>query len=225
DERLNFTEHFTQVSAKAGRVTGALCRIMPNLRGPGEAKRRLYVNVVLSVILYAAPVWSEALRTSTKSQRTLNRVLHCVAARVIAAYRTISLDAALVLARIPPIVLKADERRRTYERMVALRSEGIYDQRCLDRIRDQEANYLANPGLAGLRTISAICPYLREWRCGGLTFRFTQILSRHGCFGSYLYRIRRAPESICAASDLDEVDTPEHTLSHCSRWQAERRQL
>lgn len=24
---------------------------------------------------------------------------------------------------------------------------------------------------------------------------------------------------------MDEVDTPEHTLSHCSRWQAERRQL
>lgn len=208
---------------------------MPNLRGPGEAKRRLYANVVLSVILYATPIWCDALKASAKSQRIVNKVLHTVAVRVIAAYRTISLDVALLLARIPPLSLMADERRRTAERVSVLRSEGTYDRRCLVGIRVQEsdktlekwATYLASPGLAGTRTISAILPCLNEWmnrRSGGLTFRLTQVLSGHGCFGCYLH-IRRVPDPTCVACDSGDVDTPEHTLSYCSRWQAERSQL
>lgn len=218
DEWLNFNEHFVQVAEKASKVIRALCRLMLNLRGPGEARRRLYANVVLSVILYAAPIWCDALKASAKSQRIVNKVLHTVAVRVIAVYRTISLDAALLLARIPPLSLMADERRRTAERVSVLRSEGTYDRRCLVGIRVQEsdktlekwATYLASPGLAGTRTISAILQCLNEWmnrRSGGLTFRLTQVLSGHGCFGSYLHRIRRVPDPTCVACDSIRLST------------------
>lgn len=209
---------------------------MPNLRGLGEAKRHLYANVVLSVILYAAPIWSDALKASLKSQRVLNRVLRTVAIRVIAAYRIVSLDAALVLARILPLTLIADERLRIFERIAALRMEGAYDRKCLSEIREQErdrtledwSGYLVSPGLAGIRTIAAIRPQLKEWvnrRSGGLTFRLTQMLTGHGCFGSYLARIQRVSRSTCLACDSGADDIPEHTLSRCSRWRAEREQL
>jgi len=43
-----------------GAVARALHRITPNLRGLSERRRKLYANVVLSVVLYAAPIWGEA---------------------------------------------------------------------------------------------------------------------------------------------------------------------
>ena len=39
----------------------ALTRLMPNIGGPREAKRRLVVSVVNSKLLYAAPIWTSAL--------------------------------------------------------------------------------------------------------------------------------------------------------------------
>lgn len=52
DSRFTFRPHFEYVEGKIAKVNGALGRLMPNLRGPSETKRRLYAQVVLSVFLY-----------------------------------------------------------------------------------------------------------------------------------------------------------------------------
>lgn len=57
DDRLTFRPHLEYMENKVGTVTRTLHRITPNLRGPGEKRRRLYANIVLSVALYAAPIW------------------------------------------------------------------------------------------------------------------------------------------------------------------------
>lgn len=59
DSRLTFEEHFARTEVKLSGVVGALCRLMPNLRGSGERKRRLYANVVSSIALYGAPIWAQ----------------------------------------------------------------------------------------------------------------------------------------------------------------------
>lgn len=56
DSRWSFSDHFAYVEAKTAKVTRALCRLMPNLRGPCEDKRNLYSKVVQSVLFYGAPV-------------------------------------------------------------------------------------------------------------------------------------------------------------------------
>lgn len=48
DSRWSFGPHFEYVKAKAMQVVRALGRLMSNLRGPSENKRRLYLNVLLS---------------------------------------------------------------------------------------------------------------------------------------------------------------------------------
>lgn len=116
DGRLKFMEHFKYVAQKATKIR-ALCRLMPNLRGPTEGKRRLYAEVVLSVVLYGAPIWSEELDASRDALRDLDQVMRVMAIRVIAGYSTVSLDAAGVLGRIPPLRLLAGARKRTYERV------------------------------------------------------------------------------------------------------------
>jgi hypothetical protein len=86
---------------------------------------------------------------------------------------------------------------------------------------------LAQPR-AGLRVAGAIQHILPEWldrRWGQLSFRLVQVLSGHGCFGEYLYRIAgREPTAMCHHCGGDQ-DTAQHTLEVCPAWATQRRVL
>lgn len=55
DSKMGFTEHFRYIQEKVEKVRRALCRLMPNLRGPHENKKRLYAYIVQSIVMYGAP--------------------------------------------------------------------------------------------------------------------------------------------------------------------------
>lgn len=57
DAKLTFEYHFSFVEAKAARILNGLKKLMPNLGGPTQQKRKLFYNVILSVLLYGAPTW------------------------------------------------------------------------------------------------------------------------------------------------------------------------
>lgn len=241
DNRLTFKDHFQMIEKKAVNVSRALCRLMPNLRGPTEAKRKLYVETVKSVILYGAPIWSEELQRSRSSMRELDRVMRTLALRAISAYRTVSLDAALLLARIPPLYLLANERKRVYERIRDLTCNGDSEKRSESReaannirkeeallLRRQWAVHLRRPGVAGKRTGDAVLPCMERWlgRChGGMSFRLTQLLTGHGCFATYLHRIGKKENPLCDHCEAEMIDSVEHTLAVCEAWSAERDRL
>lgn len=96
----------------------ALDRLMSNLRGPSMKKRSLYAHVIIFVALYAVPLWADVYVIApykiTRPLRTLQRT---TAIRVISGYRTVSYAAACLLAGMPPWLLEATMRRRTYERI------------------------------------------------------------------------------------------------------------
>ncbi|XP_047993904.1 uncharacterized protein LOC125232320 [Leguminivora glycinivorella] len=79
----------------------------------------------------------------------------------------------------------------------------------------------------GTRTIEAILPVMDRWvdrRKGALTYRVTQIVSGHGCFGHYLHKIQREPRPQCHECGVAD-DTAQHTLEECTRWAVERATL
>ncbi|XP_037299077.1 uncharacterized protein LOC119190722 [Manduca sexta] len=82
---------------------------------------------------------------------------------------------------------------------------------------------------AGLRTVAAVRPVLRQWldrRHGAPTFRLTQVLTGHGCFGAYLCRIAGKEESAaCHHCGNCREDTAQHTLEECPAWTEERSAL
>jgi len=80
---------------------------MPNLRDPQERKRRLYAGILTSVIMYAAPIWTDSLAVSADLCRLFRRWQRAIAVRVCAAYRSVS---ATLLARLVPYELLAAER-------------------------------------------------------------------------------------------------------------------
>ncbi|KAL6418575.1 hypothetical protein ACFW04_011993 [Cataglyphis niger] len=237
DGRLNFRPHFEYVENKIAKVNRALGRLMPNLRGPNESKRKLYAQVVLSILLYGAPIWNEAFMASKSSQIIINRILRTLAIRVVSGYRTISLDAALLLARIPPVYLLANARRRVYDRVKDLWNSNKWSKKAESEIKVDEnlllyrqwEVYCENSNLAGARTRDAILPHFQEWigrKHGNISFRITQLLTGHGCFGTYLYRIGKVPEPYCEHCNVqNEEDSPEHTLEDCKAWEENRNKL
>lgn len=85
---------------------------------------------------------------------------------------------------------------------------------------------LSDDRASGARTREAIAPYLREWigrRFGCLSYHATQLLTGHGCFGTFLARIGKADSAACAfCGDGETTDSPEHTLGECPKWEVLR---
>ena len=69
----------------------------------------LVASVVHSKLLYADPVWANALQNHV-IQRKLFSAQRRVALRIVSAYRTVPTSAVLVLASVPPIDLLASAR-------------------------------------------------------------------------------------------------------------------
>lgn len=234
DSRWNFREHFRRLAPKLIGTASALGRLLPNVGGPNLTCRRLYTGVVRSMALYGAPVWVGALTSPNKAQ--LYRPQRVMAVRAIRGYRTISHEAACVLAGTPPWDLDAEVLAEVYERctQAKARGEGPAPEE-VDRWRQfaqinllhRWRRRLEEPS-AGQRTVAALRPILKEWvnrRHGSLTFHLVQILSGHGSFGRYLCHIAgREPLAVCHHCACSE-DTAEHTLEVCPAWAQERASL
>lgn len=124
DYRLSYSEHLKYIAQKATMINRALCRLISNLRGPSETNHRLFGSVIQSVIMYAAPVWSEKLNKSIQIQRPFSRIQRILAIRIIAGYRTISTEMALILAKLPPWHLVAKKYRNVYIRISEAKRTG-----------------------------------------------------------------------------------------------------
>jgi hypothetical protein len=236
DSKWGFVPHFEKLAVRLGAAASSLSRLMPNLGGPCERVRRLYAGVVRSIAMYGAPIWCGALVASTRLPKLLHREQRRLAIRVSRAYRTIAFEAACILAGLPPWMYVAcslddtynwkEERARggepvTMDEVAARRAEAR--EEVLQHWRERLPH-----ARAGLRVVESVGPVLEEWvgrSRGGLTFRLTQVLSGHGCFGEYLHeRVGREASTKCHHCP-EERDTAQHTLEVCPAWAVERRAL
>ena len=116
DARLRFDEHLEIAGVKAARVTSALARIMPNIGGPRQSRRKLLSSVVSSTILYAAPIWSQAMEVFSYS-RQIRSTYRRASFRVAGAFRTVSYEAVYVITGMSSIELVVEERTKIYQRL------------------------------------------------------------------------------------------------------------
>lgn len=135
---------------------------MPNLKEPCESKRRLYVNVLHSVILYAAHVWADEFGMFNTYQSSIKKLQRSMALRVISAYRTASYESATLFARIPPVSLLAARQKRlffkicdtrTYQEFELLSYSELYQIADKD-METQWYNMLQDATLTGTRVRS-----------------------------------------------------------------------
>ncbi|XP_017777207.1 PREDICTED: uncharacterized protein LOC108563129 [Nicrophorus vespilloides] len=108
DGSLTYAEHI-----RAAETTTAVSRLIYNKGGPKSSKRRLLGVVAQSIMLYAAPIWEQAI-TVLRYRKALETVQRRGAIRICNAYRIISRDAVQVIAGVSPIkllVLESCERQ------------------------------------------------------------------------------------------------------------------
>ncbi|XP_073956535.1 uncharacterized protein [Choristoneura fumiferana] len=144
--------------------------------------------------------------------------------------------AACVLAGTPPWDVDAQVMSETYWSRREARAQGgerlaprelanarrMTEKRIRDRWKDslEDCRY-------GTRTIVALLPSFDEWverEIGAISYRMTQVMTGHGCFGHYLHRIGREISTTCHQCAHDD-DTAQHTLEVCPAWEPERQAL
>ncbi|XP_046976610.1 uncharacterized protein LOC124542724 [Vanessa cardui] len=145
--------------------------------------------------------------------------------------------AATLLACFPPLGILAERDARVYDQTRALHQSGgsaSYPASVLEALRRQEQRRahtmwyarLRGDRYAHKRVVSAILPAFEAWmrQKRRVTFRLTQVLTGHGCFGEYLCRIGREATAVCHHCGADQDDA-QHTLEACPAWTAERQVL
>lgn len=86
---------------------------------------------------------------------------------------------------------------------------------------------LIAPGILRRRTVGAIQPCLEQWldrEWGEVSYRMTQVLTGHGCFGEYLCWIKKKCTARCHHCN-GNVDSAQHTLAECPAWAGRCRAL
>jgi len=237
DGNWSFYPHAEYILKRAERTFVELIRLMPNLHGPAECKRKLYSNVIHSILLYGSPVWYKEIRNTKKLREKFQRTQRRLALRVICAYRTVSGIAALILARIIPFEMQAKRLGRVYLQIVDERANGIHhsigDKNRMANLAMKEAlrdweNALLNCTVpVRCRVRSAILPHFKGWfgrSHGNLNYHTTQMITGHGCFNSYLFRFGNSNTPACAHCGFID-DTAQHVLESCPEWREEREKL
>lgn len=133
--------------------------------------------------------------------------------RICRTYRTVS--TLQVIGGVPPIDLMVEERARCYGQDSSEKEE-------IKAITLDKWQARWNMAINGSWTRKLI-PNIQPWidrKHGDINFHMAQIISGHGCFQAYLKRFKKIDSDICMF--CSEVDTAEHTLFSCSRWETHR---
>lgn len=226
DARLRFNEHLKIVSARAGAVYNSLAKLMPNIGGPHQARRKLLSTVVSSTMLYAAPIWSGATAV-TSYRRQMSSAYRRIALRVARAFRTVSYDAVCVIADMMPIHLRAEELNLMYRRG---RKRPVPERRTISvevKLETRERwQRLWNASCKG-RWTHRLIPDVTAWssrKHGEVDHYLAQLLTGHGCFRAYQVRFKLDDEASCPFCQTEE-ETVEHVFFHCPRFTEEREEL
>lgn len=211
DQRLNFSDQAARASGKAAASISALSRLLPNVGGPRPAARRLLASTVTSMLLYGAPAWAPTM--GAKPMEKLEAVYRRCALRVACCYRTVSYKAVCVVAGMPPFRLLADERFKLRQGDDALRTKTVTVAAWQEEWED------ASDGRWTFRLIPTIDPWASR-KFGDVNFQMAQVITGHGCFGTYRAKYTGVADDRCLICDEIQDDVL-HAVFKCPgvhRW-------
>lgn len=223
DARISFKTHLDTTSEKAGRVQGALSRIMPNVGGARQSRRLLLGNVVTSILMYGAPIWAGAMEKCTYKQK-ISSVYRLSALRVVCAFRTVSDEAVCLIAGMPPIDLLATERQLLYSRRGNLTKRENRIMARMETINEWQQRWdNSQKGRWTHRLIHSVERWINR-KYGEVDFYLSQFLTGHGCFRAYLYKFKQDDSPYCPMCE-GKIENVEHVFFDCPRFEEDRSDL
>lgn len=207
DNNMSQKTHIRETCRKASKAMMNLSRLTHNINGPTYAKKRMIMASVNSILTYGPPIWHATLNFS-HYRNMMDRINRQVALRIISGYRTISTTTALVLAKIPPIATKCKEITTIF----TSKDNQLIARQTL--FEEWQKNWDQYTGFA-----KVFIKNLKTWteqKYTEIDFHLCQALTGHGTFSTYLHKYKKQNTTNCWF--CQEIDDPEHTLFHCSRW-------
>jgi hypothetical protein len=166
-------------------------------------------STVQNQLLYGAPIWAGA-HVYEKNVNTLLESQRKIALRVAMVYRTVSTQAIMVVAGMVPAHLLAKERQKIYRYTKEGKEVNKQEQRAHTYKEWQNEWDQAKKGRWTHRLIQDV----EKWTTrgfGNTDYHLTQMLTGHGCFGSYLYKYKKRLSPECVDCKAVE-DNTEHTI-------------
>ena len=80
DARLSFKPHVEYAAVKTAKVATALARLMPNIAGQRQPRRKLLASVVTSILTYGIAIW-EAIKIKECQRKTADLMRPCMLSR------------------------------------------------------------------------------------------------------------------------------------------------
>lgn len=211
DEGMTYREHIDRTAVKAKKVMSMLTRLMPRKGGATDAKRRLLVAVVHSIILYASTIWGKALKIK-RNEQLLTQVQRAMAIRVCRGYKTVATESSQVISGIIPIRLLVEERAETWGKCPMEKKKAR--ERTINSWQSQWRD--CDKG----RWTYTLIPNLEKWynrKHGGTSYYMTQVLTGHGCFMDYFHKLGIIGNNACMYCPAE--DSVEHTVFQCVQWE------
>ncbi|XP_020297129.1 uncharacterized protein LOC109861748 [Pseudomyrmex gracilis] len=190
--------------------------------------------------LYGSPLWAEAAAgAGARSKFNLLRAAQKkMALRVARGFRDEATETAGVLAGISPLALLARDYSARYSLRVELLKEDMEGDALGEAIAESKRQArqqllqrwkesLSVPRAEAQKVIRVVQPHLQVWlekEVKRLTYRVTQVLTGHGCFGEYLCQIGKEPTTQCHECKAAN-DSTGHTVEKCPKWSGERQEL
>lgn len=227
---MTFRKHLAEAFGRAVKAATAVTRLMANMGGPSTIKRATLMSVAMSRLLYAAPAWAEQATQYKRNTAAMTRVQRLAALRIIRGYRTVSWEAAMVLAG----TLRADQLAVERAQQMRLRRKNPAPEIMTERkeaiknatMATWQDRWSADTGTAAWT--KRLLPNIKSWLKGArkliMSYHLTQALSGHGCFRAYLHKRARASTPFCLWCPEEEDDV-EHTIIKCTKYTAERAAL
>ena len=219
DKNTTFKEHVKMITRKAEEKVSKLARLMPNIGGPKTTKRQIMCNAVNSILLYASPVWSSALKRK-QNVIALERIQRKMLLRITCAYRTVSNRALQVIAGALPIDLQIKERLLLYEKESESHSQTKKAIRS-DMVKEWQKRWDETTQVG--QWTKRLIPNITLWidsRFRHLDYYITQVITGHGRFENYAMKMGKTESSKCRYCTED--DSVEHTVFQCAHWSDER---
>ncbi|XP_047997724.1 uncharacterized protein LOC125235264 [Leguminivora glycinivorella] len=152
DEKLTFNQHVLATCRKATAIHKQLTRAAKVSWGlQPEIIRTIYTAVIEPIIMYAASAWAPAAKKLC-IRNHLNAVQRSFAQKICKAYRTVSLNSALLLSGLLPLDLRIQEAAKIFEA-----KRGIPQPLIGDRELELKASHTAAPHPAESKSFSYEC--------------------------------------------------------------------
>lgn len=172
------------------------------------------------MVLYGAPVWEKAINIR-KYNGQLQRLQRGMLIRVASAFRTVSGVALQVITGTIPIDLMVIERGYVHKHKDEVDQKSLKKRARAASIDAWQSRWESEYDKA--QWTKRLIPNIEAWmKCShrSLDYYLTQALTAHGVFRFYAKRFHRDDTDACIY--CGNVDTVEHTIFECSRWEGYR---